>query len=224
MGPIKWFLFVYVLGGLTFIPLLIVLFLVHAYYTLPPAKDENAVPNDDPAQLLRPDDDKVAFKTATDDLAEQFHRKHDSDVAAGYFAVCREYVPGGVNGKPPEKLTPTGDVVVQESPSVYQSMYRSIFNPAQKPTIEPNKDGNGKNIKKQNNVFYVVLRFVLEDCALEAVKSLIVVDMDTLCFTTTYSRWKFAMSSLLNIMMWTFMPAAKKSPRENCGSNDIRSD
>ncbi|OQV09910.1 putative integral membrane protein conserved domain-containing protein [Cladophialophora immunda] len=160
MGPFKWFLFVYVLGGLTFVPLLIVSVLLYAYYTLPPpeVKTEKPKSNDDPAQLLRPEDDKIAFKTGTDDLAEQFHRKHDSDVAAGYFAVCREYVPGGVPGKPPDKLTPAGDVAAQESPSVYQSMYRSIFDRSQKPTIEPNKEGAGKNVRKTNNVFYVVLR------------------------------------------------------------------
>ncbi|OAL24952.1 hypothetical protein AYO20_10555 [Fonsecaea nubica] len=160
MGPFKWFLFVYILGGLTFVPLLIALVLLYAYYTLPPpeVKTEKPKSSDDPAQLLRPEDDKIAFKTGTDDLAEQFHRKHDSDVAAGYFAVCREYVPGGVPGKPPDKLTPAGDLAVQESPSVYQSMYRSIFDRSQKPTIEPNKDGAGKNVRKTNNVFYVVLR------------------------------------------------------------------
>ncbi|OAP55768.1 hypothetical protein AYL99_09920 [Fonsecaea erecta] len=160
MGPFKWFLFVYVLGGLTFVPLLAVLALLYAYYTLPPpeVKAEKPKSPDDPAQLLRPEDDKIAFKTGTDDLAEKFHRKHDSDVAAGYFAVCREYVPGGVPGKPPDKLTPAGEVAAQESPSVYQSMYRSIFDRSQKPTIEPTKDGAGKNVRKTNNVFYVVLR------------------------------------------------------------------
>lgn len=158
MGPFRWFLFVYVLGGITFLPLLVTLVLLHAYYTLPEAKeDASDTASDDPAELARPGDDKTAFKSATDDLAEKFHRKHDSDVAAGYFAVCREYVPGGVNGKPPEKLTPAGEAVTQESPSVYQTMYRSIFDRSQKPTIEPNKDAAGK---RSNNVFYVVLRYV----------------------------------------------------------------
>jgi hypothetical protein len=162
MGSLQWFLFVYVLGGLTFIPLLLALLFLHAYYALPPPKDESEKTKgaDDPAELARAGDDKVAFKTGTDNLAEQFHRKHDSDVAAGYFAVCREYVHGGVIGRPPDKVTPTGDVVVQESPSVYQSMYRSIFDRSQKPTIEPNKDNAGKNTKRTNNVFYVVLRLV----------------------------------------------------------------
>ena len=157
MGPLKWFLFVYILGGLTFVPLLIAAVLAFAYYTLPPPTDFHSHNVDDPAHISRPDDQKLIFKSATDDLAEKFLRKHESDVAAGYFAVCREYVPGGVNGKPPDKLSPAGEVVANESPSVYQSMYRSIFDRSQKPTIEPNKDGAGK-VKKANNVFYVVLR------------------------------------------------------------------
>ena len=157
MGPLKWFLFVYILGGLTFIPLLIAAVLVFVYYTLPPPKDSHSHNVDDPAHISRSEDEKLILKSATDDLAEKFKRKHESDVAAGYFAVCREYVPGGVNGKPPDKLSPAGEVVANESPSVYQSMYRSIFDRSQKPTIEPNKDGAGK-VKKANNVFYVVLR------------------------------------------------------------------
>ena len=162
MGPIQWFLSIYVLGGLTFVPLLIALVFLHAYYTLPPTQDESekAKLNDDPANLVRAEDDKAAFKTATDTLAEQFHRTHDSDVAAGYFAVCREWVPGGVLSKPPDKITPAGEVVAQESPSVYQSMYRTIFDRSQKPTIEPTKDNAGKSTRKTNNVFYVVLRLV----------------------------------------------------------------
>lgn len=70
---------------------------------------------------------------------------------------CREYVPGGVNGKPPERTTPMGSVVAMESPSVYQSMYRSIFDRRQSPSLEPGK-GNAKFVKKARNVFYVVLR------------------------------------------------------------------
>ena len=80
-------------------------------------------------------------------------------MAAGYFAVCREYVPGGVNGKPPERTTPAGEVIAPESPSVYQSMYRSIFDRQQKPTIEPAK-ANGRPAKKTNIVFFVVLRYI----------------------------------------------------------------
>jgi hypothetical protein len=157
MGPITWFLFVYVLGGVTFIPLVLGLIFLHAYKTFPTKSDSELLPTDDPANIKRENDSNVCLKTATDTLTEQFHRKHETDVAAGYFAVCREYVPGGINGKPPERKTPTGEVVAMESPSVYQSMYRSIFDRQHKSTIELNKS-NGRNVKKANNVFFVVLR------------------------------------------------------------------
>lgn len=158
MATFKAFLYVYILGGLTFVPLVIGLLLLFAYYTLPePAKNDGST-GSDPSNLTREGDEKVVLKTGTDDLAEKFHRKHESDVAAGYFAVCREYVPGGVNGKPPDKSTPAGEVIANESPSVYQAMYRSLFDRSQKPSIEPNKDALGRPVKKTNNVFYVVLR------------------------------------------------------------------
>lgn len=159
MGPFTWFLFVYILGGVSFLPLLLCLILLHAYKTFPTISETDPSSTNDPAQIKRTNDDDDNLKTATDALAEQFQRKHESDVAAGYFAVCREYVPGGINGKPPERTTPAGEIIATESPSVYQSMYRSIFDRQQKPTIEPNKS-SGRNVKKANNVFYVVLRFV----------------------------------------------------------------
>lgn len=152
------FIFVYVLGGLTFIPLVLALILLHAYLTLPPAPPPQESCETTPDPVRRPSDDEYSLKSGTDQLAEKFHRTHDADVAAGYFAVCREYVPGGVNGKPPERTTPTGEVVAAESPSVYQAMYRSLFDRRQTPTIEPGK-GNGKNVKRARNVFYIVLRY-----------------------------------------------------------------
>jgi hypothetical protein len=158
MGSLGSFLLVYVLGGLTFVPLVLSLILLHAYLTFPNASSSQ--PREDSDSVPRPGDDEYSLKSGTDQLAEQFHRTHDSDVAAGYFAVCREYVPGGVNGKPPERTTPAGEVVAAESPSVYQSMYRSLFDRKQAPSIEPAKS-NGKNTKRARNVFYIVLRYAL---------------------------------------------------------------
>ncbi|KAJ5819774.1 hypothetical protein N7474_005365 [Penicillium riverlandense] len=156
MGSLGSFLIVYVLGGITFLPIVLALLILHAILTLPPAPRRS---DSAPAvhSLSRPADDEYSLKSGTDQLAEQFHRTHVSDVAAGYFAVCREYVPGGVNGKPPERTTPAGEVVAAESPSVYQSMYRSLFDRKQAPSIEPAKS-NGKSTKRARNVFYIVLR------------------------------------------------------------------
>ncbi|CAN9132221.1 unnamed protein product [Alternaria alternata] len=104
------------------------------------------------------DSDNVHLGVGIDDeiLEKLKGRTHEPDACAGYFAVCREYVPGGVNGKPPDRTTPAGAVVAVESPSVYQSIYRGIFdrNKTTSPSIEAT---NAKN-KKARNVFYVVLR------------------------------------------------------------------
>lgn len=153
------YLAVYVLGGLTFVPLVLSLAVVFIYFTLPDAPPPSQTSSQFSEALRRPNDDDYSLKSGTDQLAEEFHRTHDSDVATGYFAVCREYVPGGVNGKPPERTTPAGEVVATESPSVYQAMYRSIFDRKQPPSIEPAKS-NGKNAKRVRNVFYIVLRYV----------------------------------------------------------------
>lgn len=165
MGSLGTFLLIYVLGGITFIPLALSLFLLHAYLTLPDAPSSQK-PQEAPDSVSRPGDDEYSLKSGTDQLAEKFHRTYDSDVAAGYFAVCREYVPGGVNGKPPERTTPAGEVVAAESPSVYQSMYRSLFDRKQAPSIEPAKS-NGKHTKRARNVFYIVLRYA-PCCLIEA--------------------------------------------------------
>lgn len=158
MGSLASFLFVYTLGGITFIPLALSLFFLYSYLTLPSAPQSQHSNAKAPDLVRRPSDDEFSLKSGTDQLAEHFHRTHESDVAAGYFAVCREYVPGGVNGKPPERTTPAGEVVAAESPSVYQTMYRSLFDRKQVPSIEPTK-ANGKTIKRARNVFYIVLRY-----------------------------------------------------------------
>lgn len=149
----------YLLGGLTFLPGLVIIVLLHAYLTFP-IRDSPFTSAEFSSDSLRdPQDDGRNLKSLSSlaSLAEKFHRRHEPDGAAGYFAVCREYVPGGVNGKPPERTTPAGAVVATESPSVYQSMYRSIFDRRQGPSLDPGK-GSGKMVRRARNVFFVVLR------------------------------------------------------------------
>lgn len=158
-GPLN-FVIVYLLGGLTFLPLLVIAVLIHAYFVFPIR--ESSTERAGPA-IIRPGDDVEAIESAQQTLGEKFQPRsaaHESDVAAGYFSVCREYVPGGVNGKPPERATPTGSTVVSvPSPSVYQSMYRSIFD--RKQTASPlDHKTSGKPPKKGGNIFYIVLRCV----------------------------------------------------------------
>lgn len=149
------FLITYLIGGLTLLPLIICLVILHAYLTFP----EHPSATSSSENLHDSNDDAHSIKSSVvlANVEEKFRRQHEGDVASGYFAVCREYVPGGVNGKPPERTTPAGTVVANGSPSVYQSMYRSIFDRRQGPTLDPGK-GNGKNVKRARNVFFVVLR------------------------------------------------------------------
>jgi hypothetical protein len=92
------FLVVYVLGGITFIPLILALVFLHAFLTLPIKSESSTSTTPEAGDIRRAHDDEASLKSGADVLAERFTRKHESDVAAGYFAVCREYVPGGVNG------------------------------------------------------------------------------------------------------------------------------
>lgn len=165
------FLFTYLLGGLTFIPLIISAFFLHVYLTAPIRDDLASKDGDSPA--VKPGDvDVAAVEKVRKDLGDKFITRHGDglDVAAGYFAVCREYVPGGVNGKPPERTTPAGSTVVQpKSDSVYQSIYRGIFD--RKPSNGPlDSKTPGKPTRRGGNVFYVVLRLVIsvapENCEL----------------------------------------------------------
>ncbi|KAF4548532.1 Hypothetical protein D9617_27g044990 [Elsinoe fawcettii] len=155
---LRTLLVVYVLGGLTFIPLLVLTTFALVYYTLPrvPQNTEDAA-NVSASKVFSDSDSDV-------NKDDGFTDKEDApggsgNDAAGYFAVCREYVPGGVNGKPPERSSPAGEVLNSESPSVYQSMYRSIFErgKTQNHALEGDKK-DSKAVKRPRNVFFVVVR------------------------------------------------------------------
>lgn len=157
------FLFAYILGGLTFIPLIIAAVAYYVFSTLP-KRDLYAEDKHGEDGLRREGDRADVLKSELDNLPEELRPKahlHEADVAAGYFAVCREYVPGGVNGRPPERTTPSGTgTIANESPSVYQSMYRSLFDrtKGQPPTMDTPK-GPARTIRRPRNVFFVVLRY-----------------------------------------------------------------
>lgn len=154
----------YLIGGLTLLPT--VLAVAWFCCTTPVELDDidaTSTEHGQASQSLRKSNESVNAKglgaAIDDEILEKLKgRTHEPDVCAGYFAVCREYVPGGVNGKPPDRTTPAGTVVAVESPSVYQSMYRSIFD--RNKTMSPTIDATNNKNKKARNVFYVVLRYV----------------------------------------------------------------
>ncbi|CAM1501680.1 Fc.00g036640.m01.CDS01 [Cosmosporella sp. VM-42] len=164
MGSWTSLLVAYLLGGITFIPLLIAAIFAYAYYSLPRRDDFEPQRKHDADDIVQHGDDtelleaaKKPRKSSRDEVKARAN--HDLNVAAGYFAVCREYTPMGINAKPIERPTPVGSTTVASpSPSVYQTMYRSIFE--RKPVAGPLDNGNStsQRPKKAGNVFYVVLR------------------------------------------------------------------
>ena len=157
MGSYLWFFSVYIIGGVTFLPAVLALVVIYAYLTVTHQSSRLPIPQDSLDSISDSNDDSNSITSDATTLVDKYQRGHEPDVAEGYFAVCREYVPGGQNGKPPERTTPAGEVVAGESPSVYQSMYRSIFERKQPPTLELGRS-NGKITKKVANVFYITLR------------------------------------------------------------------
>lgn len=142
---------------------------------------------------------------------------HVPDVFAGYFAVCREYVPGGVNGKPPDRTTPAGAVISMESPSVYQSMYRSIFD--RNKTMSPTIEASNTRSKKARNVFYVVLRYAALLKQVDCSETNSKLGLDISCFTIMKTSSKFAMSYHSRITRWTCIPVDNLFLRASYGSN-----
>jgi hypothetical protein len=161
------FVWGYLLGGLTLLPALAVLAWFWATTNVEKSGLEQPRFEDLPHErrtsngsAREKDGDGASLGVGLDEeiLKKLKRRTDEPDTFAGYFAVCREYVPGGVNGKPPDRTTPAGAVVPMESPSVYQSMYRSIFD--RNKTASPSIDAALARNKKARNVFYVVLRYV----------------------------------------------------------------
>lgn len=157
MAMLTSFLFGYLIGGFTFLPLLAIV----AYFCLtrPPNKNDNEPSESGHNPSIEVED--IAKQELAGLPSEVLVRQHDPGDASGYFAVTRVYVPGGVSSKPPERSTPAGSTIGGESPSVYQTMYRSIFerNKQSSPSMDASK-GNARGTKRSRNVFYVVLRYV----------------------------------------------------------------
>ncbi|KAI0153555.1 hypothetical protein BJ166DRAFT_485117 [Pestalotiopsis sp. NC0098] len=164
MGSWTAFLLTYLLGGFTFIPLV----LAAAWFALPQvlseAAEEQRGKGGSYDDIVQPGDitkdlDDVRKAEKGGDSSHKPRYADTTDVAAGYFAVCREYTPMGINAKPIERATPVGSATVAApSQSVYQAMYRSIFDRKQGASPLENSNGASVRPKRAGNVFYVVLR------------------------------------------------------------------
>ncbi|KAI9701698.1 MAG: hypothetical protein M1820_006326 [Bogoriella megaspora] len=151
---------VYLLGGITFLPLLLACCLLPKYLRPPETRSIERCREPWVERVTR----NSAKSRVPDGVKEgNPQSKNDdhptADVAAAYFAVCREFDPSAANGKPVEKPTPSGPSLASESPSVYKSMYRSVFERGK--TSTPKLDSeqiNGRALRNPRKIFYVVLR------------------------------------------------------------------
>ena len=158
MSVLLSFVFFYALGGLTFVPLVLCVVLLHAYLTLPHVSSQSTKFTKYSGDLLDDADDGLNINSGAEASAKRPQWDYEKDAAEGYFAVCREYVPGGINGKPPVRTTPAGSAIAEQSPSVYQSMYRSLFERKQASSLDVGKSDGTKTPRRARNIFYVVLR------------------------------------------------------------------
>ncbi|KXJ94112.1 hypothetical protein Micbo1qcDRAFT_231673 [Microdochium bolleyi] len=159
MGSWVAFCLTYLLGGVTFLPILVVLVLAHAHLTFPVREASAGAPSCTTDDIVQPGDDTDALDAVTSQKSSKPAFPADNDVASGYFAVCRDYTPMGINAKPIERISPAGSTTVAApSQSVYQSMYKSIFDRKQ----EAGPLGDNKSLsqrpRRAGNVFFVVLR------------------------------------------------------------------
>nr|POF05418.1 putative ph domain-containing protein [Quercus suber] len=161
--------FTYVLGGLTFVPLLLVLILVPAWYLLPTADRSDAVKD---VTKRTGQNEELADSSSVD--GQDLGATGDG-AASGTFAVLRSYhfqsALTALNAKTGNAANTNG--TIEGAPdtsgeSVYQSMYRSVFdrNKSANTTSallqqeETADEGNAKARRKTvpTSVFYIVLR------------------------------------------------------------------
>jgi hypothetical protein len=156
MTPIASYILTYLLGGITFLPLIALVILYHAHVTQPIVDPDNFNKRD--VLELSSSEESAAVNELENLPIEISHRVHEPDVAAGYFVICREYTPSVMTGKPTEKAPSNNSPAPGSSPSVYQSMYRSIFERGK--IQSPSLDGGQKGNRKARNTFFVVIRLV----------------------------------------------------------------
>lgn len=164
---LRTLLFTYVFGGLTFIPLLLLAVLAPAWYLLPRTTGSDGKDAGSKESEEAEGKDEVAIEKQRQD-------SNTGDIgASGSFAVLRRYdfqaaltalgskTAANSNGNGDSSLDGTGS----DSPSVYQSMYRSVFT-GSKPnsstsSLLQHEDTESPGIRRKPapaNVLYIVLR------------------------------------------------------------------
>lgn len=163
----KSLLSAYLLGGVTFLPLLLIAVVATAWYTFPQVSDQDRVPKRDGKEA-----DEVDLKSK--DVGQEDSLSSEG-AANATFAVLRSYnfqtALSALGAKPNAASNGTdaaGEGVAQESMSVYQSMYRSVFDRSKtalnrNPLTEDDDASSGAQARLRaaasaRNIFHIVLR------------------------------------------------------------------
>ena len=165
---LKIILSAYLLGGVTFLPLLLIAVVATAWFTFPKVQDQSA-------DGTKHDGEKK--DTGVDSKSAVQEDTFSPDGAANAtFAVLRSYnfqaALSALNTKPNTASNGAaeglGEGAGQESMSVYQSMYRSVFDRSKaplhrKPLAEDDESPAGvqarvKAAAPSSNIFHIVLR------------------------------------------------------------------
>nr|QOE88724.1 PH domain-containing protein [Phyllosticta citriasiana] len=160
MASFMTYLLVYLAGGLTFVPLCLLTILAYAAITCPQkdSSEEGEHRRQDPL-VTSSRDSNITGDTLRTNVSPNLKSPDDEfRVAAGYFVVCREYAPEFIHAKINERNAPVSSGQGSESPSVYQSMYRSIFDRNKAPNPSTDTTRGTKSTKRTRNLFYAVLR------------------------------------------------------------------
>lgn len=162
MAGFTTLLAVYVVGGVTFLPLVAISIFLLGLYTFPYREDIDDATSHARSDLVQSGDDVTALEATlntTRERKDKLRSSQDADEAAGYFAVCRDYFPMGVSAKPIERTTSAGTTTITApSQSIYQTMYRGIFERRSGPSPIENNNPISQRSKKTGNVYYVILR------------------------------------------------------------------
>ncbi|GIZ37943.1 hypothetical protein CKM354_000137100 [Cercospora kikuchii] len=167
-------LYAYVIGGLTFIPLLVAAILIPAWYLLPRAEQgKSSGQRDD-------EDDGNGHESKTHRKGPHARSFSGDAAASGTFAVLRRYdfqaALTALNGRTNSTTSVGGNTISDglaspegatnaSSESVYQSMYRSVFTGSKNngSTSSVLHDANGQEVTAGRkpvpaNLLYIVLR------------------------------------------------------------------
>ena len=157
MASILQISFAYILGGITLLPLLAILTILAAFYNSSThiIRNKSSEENEKSEIKEKPNEHDVGASAEPNEAERNFQ---DGNLTAAYFSICRDYIPGG----PAISRTAATGLIGLENSSVYQSVYRSIFDRS-KTQVSVAEGGNAspKQAREVKSLYFVVLRYAI---------------------------------------------------------------